>query len=297
MNTMRTLKEVIPPPLKSVAEVAIERYGAASASSRPPPDFVVIGAKRGGTTTLWRLLLDHPQVMPMVPAAKNRKGVHYFDERYEKSLSWYLGHFPSAVARRRHRAATGGCVVGEASPNYLFDPRVPQRVAAALPEVKLVVSLRDPVARAHSHYKERVKAGVESLPFEEALRAEDARLAGELDRMMSDARYYSRAWDWYSYRARGHYADQLALWLQHFARESVMVIKAEALYNDQASAWGRLQAFLGLDVVPAGQARHENDLTRAGSVAPATREMLHSYFESHNQRLAQLLGGSEWSWD
>ena len=133
------------------------RARLATASARRLPDFLVIGAQRAGSTSLFAQLCEHPGV-----AAPSHKEIHYFDLQSFRGLRWYRSHFPPAGRSR-------GRITGEASPYYLFHPAVPARVAEALPDVRLVALLRDPVARAYSQYQLSVRDGHETLGFEEAL--------------------------------------------------------------------------------------------------------------------------------
>src|SRR5262249_27856015 len=151
-------------------------------------DFVIIGTQRGGTTSLYRYLIDHPDVA----GAMLTKEVHYFDTNLRRGPGWYRAFFPTKAARDRHRRRTGReLVAGEASPYYLFHPLVPDRAHELLPDAKLVVMLRDPVERAFSHHGHEVELGYEQLGFAEALDREPERLAGELERMRADPAYVS----------------------------------------------------------------------------------------------------------
>ena len=94
-----------------------------------------------------------------------------------------------------------------------------QRLAREVPDVRIIVSLRDPVERAYSHYKERVRHGAEPLSFEEALEAEPGRLNGEAERIVRDPSYRSKAHEDHSYLAQGRYLDMLPRWFA-FSRES-----------------------------------------------------------------------------
>ena len=158
MTTLeQTLKNLIPVQAKQAAKGAIRGYGTATATWRPMPDFLVLGTKRGGSTSAWRYLIQHPQVMPMVTRWEHLKSPHYFYWHYDRGLDWYRGHFPSVAARHAAQRRLGRrMITGESSPYYLFDPRVPARVARDLPEARFIVLLRDPVKRAYSHYWERV---------------------------------------------------------------------------------------------------------------------------------------------
>ena len=86
-------------------KAVLRAVGEATASSRPGPELLIVGAKRGGTTSLWRYLIEHPGVLPTFPAAEKIKGTYYFDENFAKGRRWYLSHFPTTwrrtqVARR-----------------------------------------------------------------------------------------------------------------------------------------------------------------------------------------------------
>ena len=273
------------------AKVLVRQGGRATAALRPPPDFLVLGTKRGGTTSLWNWLLQHPDVLSLWPGRQHLKSPHYFYWHYDRGPAWYAGHFPTATARRRASARAGGArvVAGEASPYYLLDPRVPERVARDLPGVRLVVLLRDPVDRAASHHRERVNAGVESLSFADALAAEEGRLAGELERMAADPGYYSRAHDLYSYRSRGVYAPQLRRWRAVVPDERMLVLQSELLYADPEGSFDTVTDFLGLRRHPGLRPDHHNRRTRA-AMDTGLRAELTDFFAPHNEELYADLG-------
>ena len=129
------------------------------------PDFVIIGAQRSGTGRLYGLLTRHPDV-----ERASVKEVHYFDrpDNFRRGIEWYRRRFP---ARRR---GSQRHITGEATPSYLVDPPVPERIAEAVPEVRLIVLLRDPVARAYSHFHMAYRKGNETRSFEEAVEEEQA---------------------------------------------------------------------------------------------------------------------------
>jgi hypothetical protein len=286
------LKQIVPPQGKQWAGYGLRSAGRLTAAVRPLPDFLIVGTKRGGTTSLWNWLLQHPGVLPMFPSAENLKSPHYFYWHYHRGPNWYRSHFAStparAVAARRGR---GPAVTGEASPNYLYDPRVPGRAGALLPQAKIVILLRDPVERAYSHYKERVRAGVEFLSWEEALTAEPYRLAGELDRMSADPLYYSRPMDYYSYRDRGVYRPQVERWLAQYPAESVLIVRSEDLYQEPGRTFLTVTDFLGLRPVPLLDPKRFN-YKKAAKMLDQTRAELSAYFEPHNAGLEELLGRS-----
>jgi len=284
------VKQHVPPPAREATKRLLRAWGTASAVLRPMPDFLVIGTKRGGTTSLWRYLLQHPAVLPMMPSAQDIKGTHYFYWHYHRGARWYAGHFPTTGYRRLTELRTGfPTLVGEASPYYLFDPRVPARVGSLLPDVKLVVLLRGPVAKAYSHYWERVDQGVEPLSFEDALRAENDRLAGEVERMLAEPHYYSRAHDWYSYRTRGMYLGQLQNWFGHFPRERLLLLRSEDFYRHPDRALTDVARFLGVPAVPL-RVRTTYNRRPAPPLAETTRQRLADSYRQPNLDLNRLLG-------
>ena len=94
------------PASRAVRESAkrlLRTYGELTAGLRRGPDFVIIGAKRGGSTSLYNYMLEHPSIAPLFPARQHIKGPHYYDTRYARGLTWYRSHFPIEIAGRRGR--------------------------------------------------------------------------------------------------------------------------------------------------------------------------------------------------
>ncbi|MBW3601576.1 MAG: sulfotransferase domain-containing protein [Actinobacteria bacterium] len=279
----------LPEGLKARVKRGLRAYGVATAGVRSLPDFLVIGAKRGGTTSLYRNLVGHPDVLPLMPSRERIKGPHYFDTRYHLGHDWYRSHFPTVVERRGREVVSGRRVVtGESSPYYLFHPHAARRAHALVPSGKVVVLLRNPVDRAYSHWKERTHHGVETLGFEAAIDAEPERLRGERERLLVDETYYSFAHEHFSYLAQGLYLEPLLAWLRRYPREQVLVVASEELYADLRAVLDRVTAFLGLAPHPFARTRHWNHQP-AEPIAPATRARLTARVAEPNRRLAACL--------
>jgi len=168
-------------------------------------DFLIIGAQRCGTTSLYSYMVLHPQIS----SAKNKE-VHYFDIFFYKGLDWYLSQFPSLSSNNKN------LITGESSPYYIFHPLAAKRIFKIIPKVKLIVLLRNPVERAYSHYHHIVKLGHESLTIEEAIKSEKERLDGETEKILSGE--FSFNHQHYSYLARGIYVDQLIQYFELFCQ-------------------------------------------------------------------------------
>lgn len=286
--------------LKVVARDGLKRVarggGVATCSMRRFPEFLIIGAKRGGTTSLYFDLLEHPAVLrlypPPVPKLKPEatKGVHYFDSTFYKGEAWYRSHFPSDLARRWLERRLGvPPVTGEASPYYLFHPAAAERAHRTTPESRIVLILRDPVMRTYSHWKERRRNNAEPLDFVSALDAEPDRLAGERARLLAEPTYSSYAWEQQSYATQSEYAGPLREWVDRYGRERVLVTLSEEYYADAERVLSQIHAFLGLTPHPSEKRQHRN-AARGDDLDAGLRRRLAARFAEPNQALVDLIG-------
>jgi len=199
------------------------------------PDFILVGAPKCGTTSIHDMLAAHPRVF--IPEAEifffdvddvmvhpdffmHQGGVSYhdYDADFEAYLAWYRSLFAPAAP---------GQLIGEDSTTYLSCPSAPARIAALLPDVKLVAMLRDPVRRAYSQYLHDVRAGRHDLSFERTLRTNPGSLL-----------------------PRGFYAEQLERYRGFLDAGRMRVFFFEDFVADPAAVLGEVRAFLGLE--PAG---------------------------------------------
>lgn len=289
MTVRDRLRDTAPHQARERVRELLVRYGERTSDRRRLPDFLIIGTKRGGTTSLWRYLLQHPLVPRLFPAW-NTKTSHYFEANFDRGEAWYRSHFPTdrhrAALQRRHGAPPR---VGESAPLYMFHPLAPGRVAELMPDVRLIVLLRDPVERAFSHWKERRTEGHEPLTFAEALEAEHERTAGERDRLIADPSYVSEPYDWWSYRARGRYLEHLEPWLERFPAERLLALPSETLYRDPAATYAQVLEFLELPQLRLPSYEVFNDRPSA-AMDQDVRAELTAYYRPHNHALQQRLG-------
>jgi hypothetical protein len=244
------------------AKRALRAWGLATASARAHPDFLLIGAKRGGTTSLWRYLSEHPDVLPLFPRPEKLKGMYYFDEQFGRGDRWYRSHFPTRVRRERPFDWGVPTVVGEATPYYLYHPLAPARAHAVVPDAHILVVLRDPVERAYSHYKERCANDTEPLSFAAAVAAEPDRLAGEAERIAAEPGYVSFFHRHCSYVDQGRYAPMLERWFAAYGRDRVHVEISEEMYAHPQATFDRVTDRLGIR-------RHRLQDTGAHNAEPA----------------------------
>lgn len=254
------------------------------------PDFLIIGGQKCGTTSLFTALSQHPCIY-----RPRKKEPMYFSYRHNRRASWYRANFPSLFLKAACRLRGKPFRTFEASPNYLFHPLSPQRARAAVPDAKLIVLLREPTARAFSHYQHIVRDGQETLSFEEALEKEDERLVGEYEKILADESYEARAYRFYSYRTRGRYVEQLETWTKHFPREQLLVLQTEAYLRDPQATTDRVLDFLELPRWKDFSHQRQNVGGYRETMKEATRDELRAYFKPHNERLWKWLG-EEWDW-
>ncbi|MBL0884714.1 sulfotransferase domain-containing protein [Myceligenerans indicum] len=287
---MRLDATSLPRPVIDAGRSAIRGYGIATSWLRGGPDFLLVGGKRCGSTSLYFALLEHPRILPLFPSARllpknnHTKGVHYFDSHHDRGTAWYRSHFPASMLRN-------GKLVGDGSPYYLFHPLAAERAAREAPDARILLVVRNPVERAFSHFRERRRENAEPLEtFEEALAVEDERLDGEEERILADPRYRSYAHEHLSYRAQGEYAPHLRRWMRYFPAEQVHVLVAEDFYADPQRACDAVANFLGIGAapLPAAASRQWN-AAPARDLLPATRSELTDHYAPFNKDLEDLL--------
>lgn len=253
-----------------------------TASRRSLPDFVIIGAQRGGTTSLYRRLVEHPDVLR--PLGKE---LQFLTLHFSRGVRWYRANFP----------ATGrGEQTFEASPYYLFHPQAARRAAEVLSDAKFVVLLRDPAARAYSHYLHSRNLGFESLSFQDALAAEDDRLAEAGDRGL-DTAVGLRLHRNFSYVQRGMYLHQLQRWLSAVPSGALKVIKSEDLFQRPEETYRDLLEFLQLrNFVPEQFGRSKSSGGATKPMNLALRSRLREVFADDSEQVRRLLGwDSAWN--
>ena len=253
------------------------KWRKATAWARLRPSFLIVGAQRSGTTSLYRYLCAHPNVLPAL-----RKEIHYYDFQFAKGISWYRAHFP------RWRGLRSQAITGEASPYYMVHPLAPGRVHAHDPRLKIIAILRDPAERAYSQYHHERAQGHEQLSFEEAIDAETERLAGCDARLRAGPHYYCQNHHRFSYLDRGRYGHYLEKWLEYFPAKQVLVLAAEALFANPNRVANETFAFLGLARHELGGANAHNQM-RYPTMPTATKTRLRHHFDGDRKLLEAVL--------
>lgn len=254
---------------------------------RRMPDFLIIGAQKCGTTSLFNYLVQHPDI-----GEPHRKEISYFSYKFCRGSSWYKSFFPIFIPGLKQDFL----ITGEATTEYICYPNSAKRVAQAMPNLKLITLLRNPVDRAYSHYHHTKRMGMESLSFEEAITKEDERVSRYKKKILEDKNYYHINYHYYTYLSRGIYADQIKDWPQLFNQEQILVLKSEDFFNRPSKTFKQVLEFLELPSWEPKQYKQLNSNSYQNMIDSQTREKLVDYYKPHNERLYQLLD-MNFGWD
>jgi hypothetical protein len=196
------------------------------------PNFFVIGAAKAATTSLYQYLKQHPEIY--VPQEKEP---HFFSEA---ASAWSLATVGLSFSdegayRALFKDVLDQKAIGEFSVSYLWDKDTPHRLKQAAPDARIVVSLRDPVNRAFSHYMMDLREGFQTNPhFLEALQQDFAQ--------------EEKGWGVsHLYVELGLYCDQLQRYFDVFGRDRVLVLFAEDLHRNPVAELKKLFRFLGVN--------------------------------------------------
>ncbi|MEH6587339.1 MAG: sulfotransferase [Halioglobus sp.] len=217
------------------------------------PDFLVIGAQKSGTTSLFAMLSKHPQLF--LPA---RKEVQFFSSPmlYPKGLDWYAQEF--------FATCPPGRLAGEVSPQYMYSTEIARRVHNALPKAKIIAILREPIDRAWSHYLMTRRRGQESRSPEEAFAA-----ALDTDETDTEAPESTR------YFQFGDYERVLMEYMQLYGRDNILILFQEDLDKRPEVVIRQVCSFLGIDkVIPenVGVRVHQSGDIRFKALGRLTKE-------------------------
>jgi hypothetical protein len=195
------------------------------------PNFLCVGAQKAGTTTLYEILKQHPDIF--LPQKVKETKFFVYEEKYAKGLDFYEKEYFSEWK--------GEHAIGEVDPAMMYEEKSAQRIYDSLGKnVKLIFIFRNPVGRAYSHYLMSRRKGFEDLSFEKAVEAEEQRLKA------TNAQKYN-----FSYFSRGKYTEQVERFRQYFADENMLFLVFEDDFiKNRKETFNRIQDFLGVKHVP-----------------------------------------------
>lgn len=244
------------------------------------PTFLIIGAQKGGTTPGIWYLSQHPDIYMFQGEA------HFFDndDNYNKGIEWYENKFFNGnkeYVRRKHR--------GEKTPMYCFMRKTIDRIKKAYPNIKLLLFLRNPIARAHSHYNHLQQV-------------ERTRFKGDRHRSFNDLiqddlkKKYYRRYD--TILQRGYYLEQIEYILSKFPKENLKIIISERYKQDPLKVNNEIFKFLGLKLLKSVKIRTDVHARKyAKKISKKDYDLLDKLYIPHNEALYKFLGHRIEEWN
>ncbi|PPT08393.1 putative deacetylase sulfotransferase [Geitlerinema sp. FC II] len=231
------------------------------------PDFIILGAQKAGTSSLYFYLSKNPKILPPL-----RKELEFWSWKFHRGIDWYLSQFPPLTPDSQF-------LTGEACPGYLDFQNAAERLHEYSPSTKFIILLRNPVDRAVSHYYHWIRRHQEDRPFKTAIEQK----IGEIEKK-------GTVWNQHSnYVARGIYIEFLKHWFSIFPREKFLILQSEDFYSNPAQSLEDVDNFLGIPVSTLSSYKKHN----AGSyspIDPGDRKYLSDFYKFYNKELEELLG-------
>lgn len=274
-------------------QLLARHFYAITGPFRVLPNFIIIGGVRCGTTSLYYDLCQHPSIL-----SATYDEIGFFDSNYHLGLNWYRSMFPTKFEISSIKKKQNLCITGEDTPFYFWKKSAAKRIAELLPNVKLIVILRNPIDRAHSEYQWTLKSGGEKIDdriisFEEAIEDELGRIeSAKEDGVVKD---YTSLIKHQSSLTKGIYADQLQIWFNRFPRDQILVIRTEDLSKEPEQTLNDVFSFLGLPNYKIKNMQKQ----KIGHYPPMkdnTRKFLIEFFRPHNERLYKMMNRN-FEWD
>ena len=263
-------------------------YRKLTSKFRTLPYFIIIGVGRAGTTALYSYLIQHPSIHPALnDDNKLASDIHFFEYMISDDIQWYRSHFPILSSKQ---------ITGEFTSTYIYHPDVPKRIFNLLPQIKLIVILRNPIDKAYSTYYQQFRYGECSTTFEETIEAEFQRmnLLKKFPEINSSNPDFSNSVA-HNIIRHGIYADYLENWLNIFNKDQLLILNADDLKQYTEKTLEHVFNFLN---VSNHNIKNTSKISarKYPSMDNSTRKKLIDFYKPHNQRLNKLLGTS-FQWD
>ncbi len=230
--------------------------GRLTATKRKLPDFLIIGVPKSGSTFLFEMLNKHPNIK-----GASLKEPHYFDLNYSKGENYYRGFFP---------VKSEGKTTGEASVNYFYSENAANRIKQDLPNVKLILLLRNPVERAYSHFQMN-KNDLREKNFDKIIGSENTE----------NKRY--------GFLEKGKYSKYLSMWNSRFKANQLLILKSEDLFENASHEIQKVLQFLNEEKFEMNDLKPINQRSYK-ELNIETHNSLNSFYKPFNDDLEKQLG-------
>ena len=254
-----------------------------SSPFRMLPDFIIIGAVRCGTTSLYYNICEHPKIL-----SASYDEIGFFDVNYDLGINWYRSMFPI----KSRDSSSEKYLTGEDTPFYFWNESVAKKLKKDLPNVKLITILRNPVDRAYSNYNLGVRGGTENLSFEEAIDIEINALEKieitrkNLVNLCTNPR---------SYIIKSLYYEQMKIWTENISKNNLFVANTEMMLEKPEEILENIFKFLQISPYKIKNPQKRKNVQYL-DMKDKTRKKLIEFFKPHNEQLYKLIG-HEFKWD
>ena len=261
---------------------------ALTGSIRVLPDFLVIGAKRCGTTSLFYHLPEHPCI-----SKSPHDNMGFFNDNFHLGVNWYKSFFPTIFTRNKIKSEFGNFLAFDVTTTYMEEESTANNVYQIKPNMKIIVILRNPVDRAYSQYHLNLREKAEKRSFEDAMEENMNELNKE-----SYERYEIKpkfSVEENNYLKKGLYAQQLRHWLNIFPMESMLILSTEEFESNQQVIYNKIFEFLNISQF---EVKNTEKMEKGNypQMKSETRSLLLDYFRSHNNELFKLIN-KKFDWE
>lgn len=255
-----------------------------TSSFRVLPDFIIIGAKRCGTTTLYENLAEHPCI-----EKSSHDNIGFFNDNFHLGINWYKSHFVTINKKNEIMKKFGKFATYDVTTSYIRNPELAIKIKTKIPNSKIIAILRNPVDRAFSEYNENKKNKSNIDSFEkiviEELNEYSKISNNEINLIIKKLNLVGK----------GLYQKQLKKWFEVFSKESILILSTEEFENKPDITYSKIFHFLEL---PEYQVKNTKKFNKNSypKMDDKIRKKLEEFFEPHNHDLFNLINQNfDWS--
>ena len=253
-------------------------YYAITGPNRVLPDFLIIGAKRCGTTSMFFNLPKHPSILK-----SHHDNMGFFNDNFHLGQNWYKSFFVTKSHKKNIEKKYGRCLSFDTTTTYMENKSTAENVKRIKSDMKIIVMLRNPVDRAYSQYNRTIKDDTELRIFEDVINNEIKKLNENKYNTIETKRNES------NYVKKGLYYEQLKPWFEIFPNKNIGVFSTEEFKKDGQKTYNEIFSFLDLPEYII----KDNKIMEKGDYSPIdkeTRTVLSNFYELHNEKLFKLIG-------
>ena len=251
-------------------------FFAITGPNRVLPDFLIIGAKRCGTTSLFTNLPEHPSI-----TKSHHDNMGFFNDNFHLGVNWYRSFFTTKSHKRKIEKKIGECLSFDTTTTYMENRTTAENVKKIKSNMKIIVMLRNPIDRAYSQFNRTIKDNGEVGKFEDIIKE-------EINELVNEENSFKITRNKSNYIKKGIYYEQLKPWFELFPRKNIGVFPTEEFKIDSKKIYNEIFDFLNLPHFII----KNNRIMEKGDYLPMKKELrnsLSSFYKEHNEKLFKLI--------